>query len=166
MPHQCVRCHKIYEDGSEEILKGCECGGKLFFYIKKSALDKATVFTEELTNEDKEQIEQDILNIMDIDSIGDVPVVLDFESINVVSQGKFELDLVNLFKKDPLIYRLSDGKYFIDLPQTFRSSEKERKEREKPDATVPDADGTEQKKKKASRFKRKKKEAKTEQPKS
>ncbi len=163
MPHQCVRCHTIYEDGSEEILKGCKCGGKLFFYIKKSALEKATVFTEELTNEDKEQIEQDVLNIMDIDSIGDVPVVLDFESINVVSQGKFELDLVNLFKKDPLIYRLSDGKYFIDLPQTFKSSEKDKKKSEKPDAIVPDANETRTKKKKRQRFRRKESHTKSNQ---
>lgn len=145
MPHQCVRCHKIYEDGSEEILKGCECGAKLFFYIKQSALEKATVFTEELTAEDKDKIEQDIMTIMDIDSIGDVPVVLDFESINVVEQGKFELDLVNLFKKDPLIYRLSDGKYFIDLPETFKTSssvskgKRKRGDRHLDKATAPSA---------------------------
>lgn len=131
MPHQCVRCHKIYEDGSEEILKGCECGAKLFFYIKQSALEKATVFTEELTTEEKDKIEEDILTIMEIDSIGDVPVVLDFESINVVEQGKFELDLVNLFKKDPLIYRLSDGKYFIDLPETFKTSTTSKRKRKR-----------------------------------
>ena len=40
MPHQCVRCSTMYEDGSAEILKGCSCGGKLFFYIKKERLEK------------------------------------------------------------------------------------------------------------------------------
>ena len=31
MPHQCVRCNKFYDDGSIEIIKGCTCGGRLFF---------------------------------------------------------------------------------------------------------------------------------------
>lgn len=128
MPHQCVRCHNLYEDGSEEILKGCSCGAKLFFYVKKSAIAKANQIAEDLTHDEKDKIEQDVLGIMGIDEIGDVPVVLDFESINVIGQGKFELDLVNLFKKDPLIYRLSDGKYFIDLFETFKSAKQNRKE--------------------------------------
>lgn len=37
MPHQCVRCNTFYEDGSEEILKGCKCGGKLFLYQEGEA---------------------------------------------------------------------------------------------------------------------------------
>ena len=28
MPHQCVRCGEFYEDGSNQILSGCKCGGK------------------------------------------------------------------------------------------------------------------------------------------
>ena len=35
MPHQCVRCNAFFEDGADEILKGCSCGGKLFFFVKK-----------------------------------------------------------------------------------------------------------------------------------
>ena len=128
MPHQCVRCHKLYVDGSEEILRGCSCGAKLFFYVKKSAIEKANQITEELTIDEKDKIEKDVLDIMGLDEIGDIPVVLDFESINVIGQGKFELDLVNLFKKDPLIYRLSEGKYFIDLTETFKHSIEHRKE--------------------------------------
>lgn len=35
--------------------------------------------------------------------------------------GKFELDLVHLFNKDnPLIYKLGEGKYVIDLAETFK----------------------------------------------
>ena len=40
MPHQCVRCNTFYEDGARELLKGCSCDGKLFFYIKKEKLDE------------------------------------------------------------------------------------------------------------------------------
>ena len=58
MPHQCVRCNTFYEDGSKELLKGCSCGGKLFFFIKKEKLEEMKKITDEvkLTDKEKEQI--------------------------------------------------------------------------------------------------------------
>ncbi|RLF42178.1 MAG: hypothetical protein DRN12_01065 [Thermoplasmata archaeon] len=36
MPHQCLKCGKIFEEGSPELLRGCpNCGGNRFFYTKK-----------------------------------------------------------------------------------------------------------------------------------
>lgn len=37
MPHQCLKCGKIYPDGSPMILRGCsDCGGTKFFYTEKA----------------------------------------------------------------------------------------------------------------------------------
>ena len=120
MPHQCVRCGTIYDDGSSDILKGCSCGARLFFFVKKDAIKKAEEITKKLTPTEKEVIERDVLDIVGEERIKeDQPIILDFESIRVVEPGKFELDLVHLFKKDPLIYKVGDGKYIIDLPTTF-----------------------------------------------
>ena len=48
------------------------------------------------------------------------PVILDLESVRAIGSGKFEIDLVNLFRKDrPLIYKLEEGKYIIDLASTL-----------------------------------------------
>ncbi|MBN1385957.1 hypothetical protein JW968_03190 [Candidatus Woesearchaeota archaeon] len=124
MPHQCVRCNTFYDDGSNEILKGCPCGSKLFFYIRKEKLQQAEEITEKLTKEEKKEIEKDVLNIIGEHRNRDDPVVLDFESIRVLKPGKFEIDLVHLFKKDPLVYKLEDGKYMIDLPTTFKHAKK------------------------------------------
>lgn len=125
MPHQCVRCGKIYDDGSNEILTGCtECGGKLFFFIRKESLKKAEELTKDLTEKDKKEIESDIKALIDYDEKDEKPVVLDFESIRVLEPGKFEIDIVNLFKHEPVIYKLNEGKYFIDLPATFDSLKK------------------------------------------
>jgi predicted nucleic acid-binding Zn-ribbon protein len=57
------------------------------------------------------------------------PVILDFESVRVTGEGKFELDLARLFdKKKPLVYRLDEGKYMIDLAKTMKDSlDKEKK---------------------------------------
>ena len=36
MPHQCLKCGKIFEEGSAQLLKGCQdCGGNRFFFTKK-----------------------------------------------------------------------------------------------------------------------------------
>ena len=119
MPHQCVRCSVFYEDGAEEILKGCSCGSKLFFFVKKSALEKAKQVTTQLTEDDKVQIERDVLEMVGAEE--DAPVILDFESIRIPAPGKFELDLVKLFNKDnPMVYKLDEGKYIIDIPETFQ----------------------------------------------
>lgn len=118
MPHQCVRCNTFYEDGSDEILKGCSCGGKLFFYIKKEKLEKAKNIVLNLSEQEKNQIEEDVLDIVGAGH-KDEPVVLDVESIRIQKPGKYEIDLVTLFKGEPLIYKVGEGKYIIDLIRSF-----------------------------------------------
>ncbi|MFH1182538.1 MAG: Zn-ribbon containing protein [Candidatus Woesearchaeota archaeon] len=124
MPHQCVRCNTFYEDGADEILKGCPCGGKLFFYIKKEKLDRIRDMTIALSDKEKEQIESDVKEIIGEQPEDEQPVVLDMEAIRILKPGKYELDLVHLFKKDPLIYKVGEGKYLIDLIRTFASMKK------------------------------------------
>tara|TARA_Y100000310_G_scaffold337367_1_gene424268 strand:+ start:3790 stop:4158 length:369 start_codon:yes stop_codon:yes gene_type:complete len=120
MPHQCVRCNKLYPDGAQEILKGCDCGARLFFYIKKKHIEEGKELISNLSVEDKKQIEDDITEILHIKKESNKPVILDIESIRVLKPGKYELDLVHMFKKDPLIIKLEEGKYVIDLPQAFK----------------------------------------------
>jgi predicted nucleic acid-binding Zn-ribbon protein len=126
MPHQCVRCNTFYEDGAKEILKGCTCGGKLFFFIKKEKLAemKKLVSDAKLSDQDKMQIEQDIFDLVGSELERDQPVVLDIEAIRVMRPGKYEVDLVHLFKNEPLIFKLEDGKYMIDLLQSFENFRK------------------------------------------
>ena len=120
MPHQCVRCNTFYEDGASEILKGCDCGGKLFFFVSKNRLNKSDSVQKQLSKKDREKIEKDVFEIVGVRDDKDAPVILDLESINVVEPGKFEIDLVHLFSKDsPLVYKLEDGKYIVDLARTF-----------------------------------------------
>lgn len=121
MPHQCVRCNSFYEDGSKEIMKGCSCGGKLFFFIKKEKLDEMKKVTEQvkLSQKDKEQIEHDVFDLVGSEIDYDDTVVLDLEAIRILKPGKYELDLVHLFRDKPLIFKLEEGKYMIDLAQSF-----------------------------------------------
>jgi uncharacterized protein len=123
MPHQCVRCNTMFPDGAQEILKGCSCGARLFFYIKKKQLEQGKELINNLSQEDKKHIESDVKEILYIKDDPDKPVVLDIESIRILQPGKYELDLVHMFKKDPLIVKLEEGKYMIDLPRAFLKEE-------------------------------------------
>nr|MBA4404857.1 hypothetical protein [Nanoarchaeum sp.] len=128
MPHQCVRCGVIYNDGSVEVLKGCPCGGRFFFFMSKQAVDKVKVISEGLTKEDRLNIEKDIKDIIEVDD-DDAPVYLDIESIRILKPGKYELDLVELFKGNPLVYKYGSGRYIIDLASTFKSAKEEKEEK-------------------------------------
>ncbi len=36
MPHQCLKCGRVFEEGSQQLLKGCpNCGGNRFFFTKQ-----------------------------------------------------------------------------------------------------------------------------------
>jgi predicted nucleic acid-binding Zn-ribbon protein len=118
MPHQCVRCGNFLEDGAKELLEGCSCGSKFFFFMSQKALDKVKNASSKLTREDRAQIEEDIKEIVDIKD-DDSPVYLDIESVRVLKSGKYELNLVDLFKGAPLVYKYGNGKYVIDLASAF-----------------------------------------------
>lgn len=123
MPYQCVRCSKIIESGSREIIAGCEkCKSHFFFYIRDDQIDEMKNKVVEIPEKEKKKVERDIRDIAGIKD-PDSPVILDIESVRVTGEGKFELDLVKLMKEDqPLIYKLEEGKYIIDLASTMRKA--------------------------------------------
>jgi predicted nucleic acid-binding Zn-ribbon protein len=133
MPHQCVKCSRIIPLGSKELLEGCDiCGGKFFFYVKQEQLEKMRERKIEIPEAERDSIEKDIREIMGAVE-EDTPVILDLESVRVVGDGKFEIDIVNVFnKKRPLIYKLEEGKYLIDLASTLQRSVKDLKEIQNP----------------------------------
>ncbi|MCK4669618.1 MAG: hypothetical protein KAT43_00320 [Nanoarchaeota archaeon] len=130
MPHQCVRCNTLYDDGANELLAGCSCGAKLFFYVRKDNISTIKKTTERLTKKEIKRIEQDVREMVGTDG-GESPVILDFESIRIPKQGQYHLDLVHLFKGEPLVYRLEDGKYIIDIPSSFQMAKHKQKDTKK-----------------------------------
>lgn len=116
MPYKCVHCSEAYEDASPEVMNGCSsCGGKFFFYVKAEKLRQIVEEKQqELSPEEKQQIEQDVREIAGVED--EQPVFLDVESIRVLKPGKYLLDLDKLFDRaKPRVYQLEDGKYIVDL---------------------------------------------------
>ncbi|MBI2448795.1 hypothetical protein HYV49_00685 [Candidatus Pacearchaeota archaeon] len=122
MPHKCVHCARIYPNASRELLEGCACGSKFFLYVREDQLNKVQETEEkiiELVETDKEKVEQEIREMIGA-SDDDAPIILDLESVRVLGHGKFQIDIINLFRKDrPLIYKLEEGKYIIDIASTL-----------------------------------------------
>lgn len=124
MPYKCIHCSKLFDDGSKEVLIGCsECGRKFFFYIKKEKLEalgalgagaSGTEKIMEFTPYEKEKIEEDVREIAGI-ADEEAPVFLDLESVRILKEGKYLLDLGKLFAGKPQVYQLEDGKYIIDF---------------------------------------------------
>jgi predicted nucleic acid-binding Zn-ribbon protein len=128
MPYQCVKCSRIIPTGSKELLTGCtDCGGRFFFYVKEEQLEQIRKNKElaiKIPEEERKSVEKDIREIAGITD-EETPVILDLESVKVIGEGKFEIDIVNLFnKKRPLIYKMEEGKYIIDLATTLNQSMK------------------------------------------
>lgn len=116
MHHKCVNCGKIYEHASEEILSGCSCGGKLFYFVKSSVAGKKK----------NSPSSEDIDYFYEIDDEEQKEIIVfDIEAINIKSNGKYELDINSLMNKDNggntnVIYKYGDGKYSIDLDTSIK----------------------------------------------
>ncbi len=130
MPHECVKCGKIYPDDSDVLLKGCSCGSRFFFYIKpeqyESLKGKTQEVRENLNPKELKEMEEDVRALLGKEKKEDV-VILDIETIRVVKPGKYEIDVAQLFRGKPVVIRIAEGKYRIDLTSAFnaprRSSE-------------------------------------------
>jgi len=136
MAYKCIHCSKLFDDGSKEVLTGCSgCGRKFFFYIKKEKLEALGALEAEgagaseaeqimeFTPHEKEKIEKDVREIAGI-ADEEAPVFLDLESIKILKEGKYLLDLGKLFAGKPQVYQLEDGKYIIDFSVLGKKEEK------------------------------------------
>ena len=53
MPHQCLKCGKLFEEGSSQLLKGCpDCGGNRFFFTKQPLTEEERQLISKEMNED------------------------------------------------------------------------------------------------------------------
>ncbi|MDK2974422.1 MAG: uncharacterized protein PWP08_793 [Methanofollis sp.] len=130
MPHKCTRCGREFEDGSNEILKGCpSCGGKKFLYIRESTrhedvLEEKTIekIAEETGEEELEVREEAPRRVECYDRV---------ESIRIVGPGSYELNIEKLAQSEEMVVGLGgEGKYMVDI---ISMNKKNRKKSQKKD---------------------------------
>ena len=118
MIHKCVKCKAEYEKGSDEILNGCICGSKLFYFVKEKSKNSKNKKDDELSYDEVNyfyELEDDENNEI---------IVFDIEAINVKSSGKYELNIDSMMKDEGLVYRYDEGKYSIDIDANFKKIKK------------------------------------------
>jgi len=134
--HKCVRCGTVFEDNDSTILRGCTTCGSIFFLFMKSPVEakeiqeiqkelekKDTTLEEELTK----QIEMKKVEVKEIPQ-KEVKVKkkiirpkFGIETIRVIKEGVYEINLDALMNKKPLIIFEKGSVYFIHLPSVFQT---------------------------------------------
>jgi predicted nucleic acid-binding Zn-ribbon protein len=62
MPHQCLKCGEVFEEGSSQLLKGCpECGGHRFFFTKMPLDEKER---SKISAEVKQDMTEKIMDLL------------------------------------------------------------------------------------------------------
>jgi len=119
MHHKCVKCGKLYEHASEEILNGCICGSKLFYFVKGDGEPSRKRVAESLPQD------PEIEYFYELEEDNEM-IAFDIESIRVKSSGKYELDLNSLMNNSGLIYSYGEGKYSVDIDANMKRLKKRR----------------------------------------
>ncbi|WP_122090741.1 Zn-ribbon domain-containing protein [Halalkalicoccus subterraneus] len=150
MPHQCTECGHTFEDGSKEMLSGCpECGGNKFQFLPDGAESDAKPETSDEPRADpsaaddrEDRAQADARSsVVDADELpssepdagsepdeatSDLSELREelndqFESIRIVDHGQYELNLMELYKREEFIIALQEnGRYVIEVPESFR----------------------------------------------
>ena len=114
MPHKCLKCHTIYSNDSPEILKGCsKCNNRSFFYLKKMPEKNKDL---EISKEKKSKILKELAT--NFNENEDKPIIIEVGSVDVIEQGKYEIDINKLMRKEDEkvpIYRVGTGTYILDI---------------------------------------------------
>jgi len=118
-----MNCGKVYEDESDELIDGCECGSSLFMYEK----DAEPGSSEEDLQEEKEKVESDIQHmIMEGEEEREkIQIEFDLDSIQVHGEGVYELNISRLLNEMPLVISKDEGVYHVHLPSAFTGEKKE-----------------------------------------
>jgi uncharacterized protein len=126
MPHKCARCSSIYEDKAPQLANGCDCGSRVFLYLRADYAGDARKTIEVLekntvSERDLEWLDNEFKNTIKDDK---VPVSLDIENVLRRDEGKFEIDIKSLMKGEPVVIKAAEGVYYIDLQYSMRVKRK------------------------------------------
>lgn len=123
-----MNCGKEYEEDAQELVDGCSCGSTLFLYQKQpEGEDDEDGTAEEPDVEEDEVMEEIDEFLQDIKEDGtgarDSKIRFDLQSIRIIEEGVYEIDLKKLLEREPLIVEVKDSKYFLHLASVFTQGE-------------------------------------------
>lgn len=122
MPHKCARCGKIYEDNAIELMNGCTCGARVFLFLREKADRSKEETIEKLKGQELEKSDLEWLDKRLGKGLekADKTIHLDVENLLRLGKGKYRLNIASLMKGEPLVIKVRDGVYYIDIPYSMR----------------------------------------------
>ena len=116
-----MNCGRTYEDDSDKIVDGCECGSSLFMY------ENEVEMSDEELEEEKANVKPDIEEMV---SEGEkerenIKFEFDLDSISVQEEGVYTINVSRLLKEMPLVIEKIEGIYKIHLPSAFSPGDKD-----------------------------------------
>jgi predicted nucleic acid-binding Zn-ribbon protein len=154
MPHQCLKCGRIFQEGSAQLLKGCpDCGGNRFFFTKQPLTEEertSSVITELMQKQSQEVMDKsgDWLNVKPKEirkaleqHISEKEKIKpeNKEGIDIITDDKYRKESIEKIESEmthpntpetinieqPIIIQ-KDGSYTIHLPSIFKMIDKEK----------------------------------------
>lgn len=152
MPYKCTVCGKIYLEGSDQLKTvmlegGCECGKKFLMYFRGArdlAEEGETLAPEPLLDESFGDDGDEPSQAIDIGEVASgerkeslkwldsefirmreqgKPLHLGIETIRILEEGKYEIDVGSLMRGKPIVVQTEEGVYYIDLAHAMRKKE-------------------------------------------
>ncbi len=126
MPHKCARCSKIFEDSSDELISGCDCGSRVFLFLRDdyagSKEDTIKVLEErKLSDTEADWLDDEFKDRLERE---DRTISLDIENVLRIDEGKYRLNIQSLMRGEPIVIKARNGVYFIDIPYSMRKKDK------------------------------------------
>jgi len=128
----------VYQDNEERILRGCECGNRLFLYFRKLSSEEAAQLKEKKTRSVRSRRFAEIIREAEAkrrrglerlrEKVSRKPAQKGEDIWNIkVRDGVYEIDIASLMKKEPIIVAGEEGEYLVSLSSAFESQKNLRK---------------------------------------
>lgn len=93
MPHKCTNCGNVFEDGSDDILSGCDCGSRKFEYVGDAESPQTQEQPSAQTTQRQQEQSTDVSD--PTDSMEDSIIIADEDPIEDESQHKARSEVVS-----------------------------------------------------------------------
>ena len=116
-----MNCGRTYEDDSDKIVDGCECGSSLFMYENEPEM------SEDELEEEKAEVKSDIEEMVTAgeEERENIKFEFDLDSISVEEEGVYSINVSRLLEEMPLVIEKDEGIYRIHLPSAFDPEDKD-----------------------------------------
>ncbi len=135
MPHQCLKCGRIFEEGSSQLLRGCpECGGNRFFFTKQPLNEnEREIISSEVSKDITSKIMETLIeeNNTDIDKTGNWVTIKPKEIRKIIKEKIIEnekeskpekpepIEPIDDQRRRTIIEKIKSDVEKIDTPETI-----------------------------------------------